>query len=114
MDDPEAGWVDFAAFVSARLPALLAYGYVLSGNQDDAQDLVQEALARAGARWRHICRKQAAEGHVRTTMARLQMGLLQVRLTSVTRDGVPREGCRDAEEVPPGVQAGRGQGRSSR
>ena len=40
-------------------------------------------------------------------------GLLQVRLTSLTRDEVPREGCRYAEEVPPGVQAGRRQGRSS-
>ena len=40
------------------------------------------------------------------------LGLLQVRLTSLTRDEVSREGCRYAEEVPRGVQAGRGQGRS--
>ena len=42
------------------------------------------------------------------------MGLLQVRLTSLTRDEVSREGCCYAEEVPPRVQAGCGQGRSSR
>ena len=41
-------------------------------------------------------------------------GLLQGRLTSLTRDGVPREGCRHAEEVPRGVQARRRAGRPSR
>jgi DNA-directed RNA polymerase specialized sigma24 family protein len=39
---------EFAAFAAARLPALVAYGYVLSGDRHDAQDLAQEALARAG------------------------------------------------------------------
>lgn len=32
-------------------------------------------------------------------------GLLRVWLTSLTRDGVPRKGCRYAEEVSAGVQA---------
>jgi RHS repeat-associated protein len=37
--------------------------------------------------------------------AKGQSGLLHVRLTFLTRDEVPREGCRYAEEVPTGVQA---------
>jgi transposase InsO family protein len=36
---------------------------------------------------------------------RHRSGLLQVRLTSLSWDVVPREGCSDAQEVPAGVQA---------
>ena len=35
---------DFADFVRARAPALYRYGFVLTGNPHDADDLVQEAL----------------------------------------------------------------------
>lgn len=46
--------------------------------------------------------------------ALLSGGLLQVELTALSRGAVPREGCRYAEEVPAGVQAGSRHGRSSR
>ncbi len=36
----------FDAFMRARATGLLRYGYVLTGSQHDAADLVQEALAR--------------------------------------------------------------------
>lgn len=43
---------ELADFVRARYPQLLRRGYLLTGNQLAAEDLVQEALARCCAAWR--------------------------------------------------------------
>lgn len=43
---------ELADFVRARYPQLLRRGYLLTGNQPAAEDLVQEALARCCAAWR--------------------------------------------------------------
>ncbi|SPL94272.1 RNA polymerase ECF sigma factor [[Actinomadura] parvosata subsp. kistnae] len=62
--------MDFEDFVRARGPALLRYGLVLTGNADDAADLVQEALLRLSSSWRRVRNKDDPEGYVRTIMAR--------------------------------------------
>jgi len=67
--DPELG--QFDEFVAYRLPALYRYACVLTGNRHDAEDLVQEALARTGAGWRRVRRKDDPEGYVRMAMARI-------------------------------------------
>lgn len=63
----------FADFVRNRGPALYRYGYLLSGNHHDADDLVQEALIKLRAKWSRVVRKDDPTGYVRTTMARLQI-----------------------------------------
>jgi RNA polymerase sigma-70 factor (sigma-E family) len=63
----------FEDFVRARSPALVRYGYVLTGNPHDAADLAQEALARLGSAWSRVRRKDDPEGYARTTMARLHI-----------------------------------------
>jgi DNA-directed RNA polymerase specialized sigma24 family protein len=60
----------FDDFVRARGSALFRYGFVLTGNPDDAADLVQEALLRLGDSWNRVIRKDDPEGYVRTIMAR--------------------------------------------
>jgi RNA polymerase sigma-70 factor (sigma-E family) len=45
---------DFDHWVAARGPGLLRLAYVLTGNRADAEDAVQDALARALPRWEHI------------------------------------------------------------
>ncbi|WP_067182218.1 SigE family RNA polymerase sigma factor [Microtetraspora niveoalba] len=60
----------FDEFVRARGGALFRYGIVLTGNADDAADLVQEALLRLGDAWKRVVRKDDPEGYVRTVMAR--------------------------------------------
>jgi RNA polymerase sigma-70 factor (sigma-E family) len=40
--------------VANRLPALLRYAWLLTGNEHDASDLVQTALEKVGLRWRTI------------------------------------------------------------
>ncbi|WP_231618538.1 SigE family RNA polymerase sigma factor [Nonomuraea sp. SBT364] len=62
--------MEFEDFVRARGPALLRYGYVLTGNADDAADLVQEALLRLSDTWRRVRNKDNPESYVRTIMAR--------------------------------------------
>ncbi|MEU7001572.1 SigE family RNA polymerase sigma factor [Nonomuraea sp. NPDC046570] len=62
--------VEFEEFVQARGAALLRYGYVLTGNADDAADLVQEALLKLGDTWQRVRNKDNPEGYVRTIMAR--------------------------------------------
>ncbi|MEV4098084.1 SigE family RNA polymerase sigma factor [Streptosporangium saharense] len=76
MDGATRPWVvEFADFVAARGDALYRYGYVLTGNAQDAADLTQEALMRLGNAWPRIKKKDDPEGYVRTTMARLHISI---------------------------------------
>lgn len=45
---------EFVAFVEAVSPRLLASAWLLTGDADAAQDLVQETLARLYVRWRRV------------------------------------------------------------
>ncbi len=55
----------FDEFVAQRMSALLRYAVVLTGDAHLAQDVVQEALARAHPRWSGICRLEVPELYVR-------------------------------------------------
>ena len=57
--------VTFEEFAVARLPSLLRYAVVLTGDPDLAQDVVQEVLARAHVRWRRINEAESPEAYVR-------------------------------------------------
>ena len=57
--------MDFEQFVAAQLPALLRYATMLAGERDLAQDVVQDALIRANARWRRIAAMDRPEQYVR-------------------------------------------------
>ncbi|WP_203838932.1 MULTISPECIES: SigE family RNA polymerase sigma factor [Winogradskya] len=55
----------FEQFATARLPALLRYAVVLTGDRELAQDVVQEVLARAHVKWRRISDADSPEAYVR-------------------------------------------------
>lgn len=57
--------VPFDGWVEARGPALLRLAYTLTGNTADAEDVVQEALARALPRWGRISRVDDVDAYVR-------------------------------------------------
>lgn len=61
----------FEDFVVARLTALVAFARRLTGDPASADDLVQEALLRAGVRWRAIQRRDHPDVYVRTVITRL-------------------------------------------
>jgi RNA polymerase sigma-70 factor (sigma-E family) len=60
-DPPET----LAAYVRMRLPALLRYAAVVTGEQALAEDVVQEVLARAHSRWGHISRTEHPEAYLK-------------------------------------------------
>src|SRR3954447_5215771 len=55
----------FDEFVHARLPALLRFAAVLAGDRDLAQDVVQDALVVAHARWSRIGGMERPELYVK-------------------------------------------------
>lgn len=56
---------DFDTWVAARGPGLLRLAYILTGNRADAEDVVQEALARALPRWARIATLADPDAYVR-------------------------------------------------
>jgi RNA polymerase sigma-70 factor (sigma-E family) len=51
---PDLGDSNFEEFAAGTLPAFLRFGYVLTGSPEEAEDLVQEALAKSLRRWRRV------------------------------------------------------------
>ncbi|MGI5242287.1 RNA polymerase sigma factor [Dactylosporangium sp. CA-139066] len=78
MDDSE--WAGFTAFVRATLPALGAFARALTGDRDDAQDLVQDTLVRLARAWRTLERASNPQAYAKTTMVRLHVtGLRRIQ-----------------------------------
>jgi RNA polymerase sigma-70 factor (sigma-E family) len=61
--------VTFDEFAVARLPSLLRYAVVLTGERELAQDVVQEVLARAFVKWKRISAADSPEAYVRRMIA---------------------------------------------
>lgn len=62
-------WEDqVTEFVTARGPALVGYARLLTGDHDSAQDLVQDALAKAWSRRRAGTDIESLEGYVRSAV----------------------------------------------
>jgi RNA polymerase sigma-70 factor (sigma-E family) len=59
---------EFTAFVAARGPALLRTAYLLTGDHQSGEDLVQTALAKTYLAWHRIRARDAVEAYVRRTM----------------------------------------------
>jgi RNA polymerase sigma-70 factor (sigma-E family) len=55
----------FEEFADTRLPAVLRFAGVLTGDRGLAEDVVQEVLIRAHARWRKISRLDHPESYIR-------------------------------------------------
>ncbi|MFG1960242.1 SigE family RNA polymerase sigma factor [Nonomuraea sp. NPDC049028] len=61
----------FREFVSARSPALMRLGFLLTGgDQHGAEDLVQTALTKLAAKWQRV---EAPEAYARQIMYRQQV-----------------------------------------
>lgn len=55
----------FDEFVGARLPALLRYAMVITGDHYLAEDVVQESLVRAQSRWSRISATEQPEAYLK-------------------------------------------------
>jgi RNA polymerase sigma-70 factor (sigma-E family) len=64
---------EFDSFVRARTHALLRSAYLLTGDQQLAEDLVQSALAKTHQSWKDLSDTGNAESYARRTMYHLQV-----------------------------------------
>jgi RNA polymerase sigma-70 factor (sigma-E family) len=69
----------FEEFVAARLPALLRYAYLLTGDRQVAHDVVQDALVKALVRWRRIRGLAEPYAYVRTMVTNEYLSGLRKR-----------------------------------
>ncbi|HVU75191.1 MAG TPA: SigE family RNA polymerase sigma factor [Mycobacteriales bacterium] len=70
---------DFHAYVRDRSPALLRTAYLLTGNADEAEDLLQDALARLLNAWSRVREEDALDAYVRRTMVNLRTSRWRLR-----------------------------------
>jgi RNA polymerase sigma-70 factor (sigma-E family) len=70
---------EYEQFVRARTPALLRSAYLLTGDQQLAEDLVQEALARTHRAWRQLDATGNAEAYARKVMYHTQVSFWRRR-----------------------------------
>ncbi len=66
--DRRARETQFTEFVTARSRALLGTAYLLSGDRQRAEDLVQTALLKTYLAWPRLRDSRAVEAYVRRTM----------------------------------------------
>ncbi|TDD82622.1 SigE family RNA polymerase sigma factor [Actinomadura rubrisoli] len=71
--------IEFEEFVRTRTPALLRSAYLLTGDQQLAEDLVQSALARTHRSWAKLHRVGNAEAYTRKVLYHLQVAWWQRR-----------------------------------
>ena len=89
----------FEEFATARLPALLRYATVLSGDADLARDLVQEVLVRALLKWRRVSAADEPYAYVRTMVTNEYLSLMRRRRVRATASRY--EGLDDAVLADP-------------
>jgi RNA polymerase sigma-70 factor (sigma-E family) len=70
---------DFDDFVRSRHVALLRFAHLICGDPHQAEDLVQEALEKAGLRWRSILRPGNPEAYVRRSIVNAHLNLVRRR-----------------------------------
>jgi RNA polymerase sigma-70 factor (sigma-E family) len=85
----------FGEFVAVALPGLLRFGHVLTGDPKQAEDLVQEALARSLRRWRSV-RREDALAYVRKVMVNINITRWRQWDARVQLGEVPECGAEDA------------------
>ena len=88
----------FAEFVRDRHAALLQYAYLLSGDPHLAEDLVQDALERAGIAWRRIERRDDPEGYLRRIISNRYLNRVHALRRERLVGEVPGTGIADAEQ----------------
>jgi RNA polymerase sigma-70 factor (sigma-E family) len=93
--ETDAGDADFAEFVDGSLPALLRFGYVLTGSAQEAEDLVQDALAKSLRRWRQV-RADNPVAYTRRIMINTHLARWRRWGARVRLGGVPEAAANDS------------------
>jgi RNA polymerase sigma-70 factor (sigma-E family) len=84
--------VTYEEFVNSRLPALLRYALMLSGDPETAADITQETMIRVQLKWRHVNRAEMPERYVRKMLTNVYLDWRRTPwLRRVSLRGVPHE-----------------------
>jgi DNA-directed RNA polymerase specialized sigma24 family protein len=89
----------FAEFVRTNSRSLLRVAWLLTGDGDSAQDLVQAALAHTWVRWRRIRSPEAAGVYVRKVMVTTLRGWRRRRWTGEIAAGSLPEVTVDGDAI---------------
>lgn len=80
-------------------PAAIGFAYLLTGNKQQAEDLVQDAFVKVAGRFRHIRLQEAFESYLRKTIVNLHTSALRRR--KLERAYVQREGRLPVTDAAP-------------
>ncbi|MBO3745180.1 SigE family RNA polymerase sigma factor [Streptosporangiaceae bacterium NEAU-GS5] len=97
MTEDQRGPANLTEFVRVRGTELRRYGFVLTGDLDEGNDLVQEALIRLSDAWPRVRSKDDPEGFVRVTMVRLHISRWRRRRRERLVAVVPDTAISDAD-----------------
>jgi DNA-directed RNA polymerase specialized sigma24 family protein len=61
---------EYLAYVDGRIPALRRLAFLLSGDEHQADDLVQEVITKLYVRWSRIARADNLDAYVHTMLVR--------------------------------------------
>jgi RNA polymerase sigma-70 factor (sigma-E family) len=90
---------DFDEFVMARGAALLRSGYLLTGDRQLAEDLVQSSLAKTYRHWPRV-RKGSPEAYVRQVMVRENISWWRRRrVTEAPLERLPEAAADERDDV---------------
>lgn len=90
---------EFEEFVVARGPALVRFGYLLTGDAGQAEDLVQDALVKAFRRWSGDVAVERPEAYVRRIIVNDVTSWRRRRSSTEVVGSVPDYGHGDAAEA---------------
>ena len=94
-----SGAVDFDDFYGATSPRVVRHAYALTGNITDAQDIAQEAFARAWQRWDRVGTCDSPEAWVRRVATNLAVS--QFRRHRTARAAAVQLIARDVPGISP-------------
>jgi RNA polymerase sigma-70 factor (sigma-E family) len=92
----------FREFVLARRPALSRTALLLTGSHDAAEELVQEALVKAAARWRKLTAEGDPEAYLRRVMVNDRISWWRRRRRESIVPNVPERASTEASETVDG------------
>jgi RNA polymerase sigma factor (sigma-70 family) len=85
----DAAWSGLESLYLQHAPSALRFAYFLSGDQETARDLVQEAFVRVAGRFRHLHQRDGFDAYLRRTIVNLNASRL--RRLKVERSSLARE-----------------------
>jgi RNA polymerase sigma-70 factor (sigma-E family) len=84
--------ISFSEFMAARWAPLYRTAYLLTGSREEAEDLLQSAMARTCVRWDRIRDKRAADAYVRKAMLNQMSRQWRTRRRELPTEEVPDVG----------------------